>query len=255
MMLRNTLKNTTRSAYHSSTGPGYKHQYQYIFGKKTTKQPKKTKQPVQPTGNEEPVMDIADLLLGMKKGGDEHEEKEPNITNVGNHVYFYSDVNRKNNFTLNLVLKDLIQDNLSLSTLYNIEPPPIYLHINSNGGSVYDGLTTVDIIKNSRVEIHTIVEGNAVSAGSLMSVVGHKRYITPNAYMLIHQLSSSYWGSFSNMETEYNNLKDLMTHLKQIYLDHTKIKKKDLNEILKHDRFFNSELCIKLGLADELWTK
>lgn len=58
------------------------------------------------------------------------------------------------------------------------------------GGTILAAYTAVDTIKNSRVDIHSIVEGYVASAGTLLSVVCSKRYIQPIGYMLIHQLTS-----------------------------------------------------------------
>ena len=48
------------------------------------------------------------------------------------------------------------------------------------------------------------------------------------------------------------NLKDFMDKIKNIYIEHTSIPKKELNELLKHDLWLNSKKCIKYKLAEEL---
>ena len=137
---------------------------------------------------------------------------------------------------------------------YGVEEVPVYLHINSFGGSVFDAMTAIDTIIASKIPIYTIIEGATASAGTLMSVVGKKRFITPNAYMLIHQLSSSYWGKMNELEDEFKNLQSIMDRIKNIYKEHAKIPKKELSEILKHDLWWDSEKCIRFGLVDEMWT-
>ena len=68
----------------------------------------------------------------------------------------------------------------------NIKNIPIYLHINSFGGSLYDAYAALDTIKNLRVPIYSVIEGCAASAGTIISVVCNKRFIGENAHMLIH---------------------------------------------------------------------
>ena len=70
----------------------------------------------------------------------------------------------------------------------------IFLHIQSYGGNVHDALSSVDTILNSEIPITTIIEGYAASAATLISIVGDYRYIFKNAYMLVHQLSSEFFG-------------------------------------------------------------
>ena len=187
--------------------------------------------------------------------GDEENEKNRKIKRVHNHIYFYSEVDRDSIFDLIMLIKEVEEENRITAIKLNIEVVPIYLHINSNGGYVYEALNAIDAINACKMPVYTIVEGATASAGTLISVVGKKRYICPNAYMLIHQLSSSYWGGkMSEIEDEYKNLQELMDKIKEIYKKHTKIPKKELTELLKHDLYLNSEKSLNYGIVDELWT-
>jgi ATP-dependent protease ClpP protease subunit len=177
------------------------------------------------------------------------------ITKENNHVYFHAEVNRDNIFELIENIRKCEIDNIVLAHKLCTDPIPIYLHINSFGGCVFDALTAIDIIKACKVPIHTIIEGATASAGTLMSVVGEKRYIRPNAYMLIHQLSSGSWGKMQELEDDFENNKVLMDKILDIYKEHANIPKKQLREILKHDLWWNIETCKKYGLVDEVWER
>jgi ATP-dependent protease ClpP protease subunit len=135
---------------------------------------------------------------------------------------------------------------------YGIENPVIKLHITSYGGSVIAALSAIDCIQESKVPIHTIIDGYAASAATLISVHGVKRFIKKNASMLIHQLRSGVWGKMSEIEDDYLNLKKTDELIKKIYLDKTKLKKKDINNILKHDLDWNASECLENGLVDEI---
>jgi len=71
--------------------------------------------------------------------------------------------------------------------------------------------------------------------------------------MLIHQLSSGSWGKMAELEDDFANNKKLMSKIKDIYKEHTEVPKKELSEILKHDLWWESDVCLKYGLVDELW--
>ena len=186
---------------------------------------------------------------------DAAESKMKKISRANNHVYFHAEVNRNNIFELITHIRESEIENIVNAHKMSIDEIPIYLHINSFGGSVFDALTAIDVIKACKVPVHTIVEGATASAGTLMSVVGAKRYIRPNAYMLIHQLSSGCWGKMSEIEDDFQNNKILMEKIKNIYREHASIPKKQLNEILKHDLWWDSDVCINYNLIDELWEK
>jgi ATP-dependent Clp protease protease subunit len=69
---------------------------------------------------------------------------------------------------------------------------------------------------------------------------------------LIHQLSSGFWGKFSEIEDEMKNLKKLTKMIKEVYLENTKITKKQLDKMLKHDLWLNAEEALEYGLVDEI---
>lgn len=182
--------------------------------------------------------------------------REPRILErVNNRIYFYSEIDRSSILNLNKELRQLTND-----TLYNAQvndsptPDPMYLHINSFGGSIFHGLAGMDEILKARdkTEVITIVDGCCASAGTFLSVAGSKRYINKHAYMLVHQLSSMMWGKFSEFKDEMENLEKLMEMIKGIYKTYTKLPSKKLDEILKHDLWFSAEECLKYGLVDKI---
>lgn len=200
--------------------------------------------------------DGANILdaLGMSLDGATSSTKEKNkkIERDANHIYFYSEVNRDSIYDLATLINEVEEENKALSFKMKIEDIPIYLHINSYGGCVFSAFNIIDVIESCSVPIYSIVEGCAASAGTLMSVVCDKKYIRKNSYMLIHQLSSGCWGKMCEIEDEVENLTDFMDKIKQIYMDNTKIPKKELTELLKHDLWLNSDKCLKYQLAEEI---
>ena len=193
-----------------------------------------------------------------RKADDDDEDAakpESKISCDKNHIYFYSEIDRNTVYDLIGHIRTAEEFCVVNALRMSLDEIPIYLHINSYGGCIHSALAAIDVIQNCRVPVHSIIEGSTASAGTLISVSCDKRYISKNAYMLIHQLSSSYWGKMTELEDEFKNLTDLMKHLKQIYVENTNIPKKKLVELLKHDLWLNSDTSLEYGLADELWLK
>ena len=184
--------------------------------------------------------------------GDSKDNQQ--ISRENNHVYFHAEVNRGTIFQVINHLRAAEEACILMNHRYSTTDIPIFLHINSFGGSVFDAMTAIDVIQNSKIPVHTIIEGATASAGTLMSVVGKKRYMRPNAYMLIHQLSSGCWGKMAEIEDEFKNLQSIMTRIKDIYKENAKIPKKELGDVLKHDLWWDKDTCIKYGLVDDIWT-
>ena len=170
---------------------------------------------------------------------------------IENNVYFYGDVTESNALDLNSTLH-AVDKKLSVSGQFLDVNPIINLRINSYGGSVFAGLATVDTIRNLNAEVHTYIDGAAASAATMISTSGSKRFIGKYSKMLIHQLSSGMYGKYTDLEDDMENNKHLMETIKSIYKEYTKVPMKKLNEILKHDLWFDAKTCQDLGLVDEI---
>ena len=91
-----------------------------------------------------------------------------------------------------------------------------------------------------------------MSAATLLFLSGHSRYIMENSYMLIHNISSGFWGKMHEFEDEMKNLTELTKKLKSIYTKNSTISKTQLDKLLKTDVLITSHQCLKYGLVDEI---
>lgn len=184
-------------------------------------------------------------------------EINESVTVRDNHIYFYGSVNKRNCLKLNIYIRELNRKLTLTENDLQVSNLKIYLHINSFGGSVFAAFSSVDTIMGSKYPIVSIIEGGSASAATIMSCVCSERVITPNAYMLIHQISSGFWGKMEEIKDEFKNVKKLMRRLKKIYKRHTLLNNSDdsdikLNEILKRDLWLDSDECLKYGLVDRI---
>ena len=192
-------------------------------------------------------------------------------TEETNEIYFNGKINNKSmpalikeltnmEQTINKKIKKIKKriDELEKSDDYDdsceiqIKAQPIKLHITTYGGTVYDVFTAIDTIKNMKVDVHTICKGIVASAGTLLSLAGKRRYITENSYMLVHEVRSGMWGKFSELKEEYENVSELMEHLKKYYVKNTKMTEEEIVEQLRKDTMWNAEKCLEKGLVDEI---
>jgi len=171
---------------------------------------------------------------------------------IDNTIMFYGEVNEKNAKLLNKAIRTLDKELQIFKLKYGCNSPPLKLFINSYGGSVFSGFSIMDTIKNCKTPVHSYVDGSAASAATLISVVAKKRFIFANSFMLIHQLSSSMWGNYEAMKDEMENLDLIMDRIKKIYKEHTNMGVRQITNILKKDKWFEAELCLELGLVDEI---
>ena len=180
-------------------------------------------------------------------------KSEKHISVHENKIYYYSSVNRDSAVELNKKIGEIESKSLTLTNTLDLDQPPTCrIYINSGGGSVTAGISSMDTILRTKVPVHTYVDGFCASAATFMSVVGNYRFMSRNSYMLIHQLSTQFWGTYSNFEDEKKNLDLMMITIKNVYKKYTKVPLKELNTILKHDLLWDAEKCLEYGLIDEI---
>ena len=134
----------------------------------------------------------------------------------------------------------------------------IQLMINSPGGSVTACLALIDVMKGSKIPIHTVGLGMIASCGLLLFMSGEQghRVLTPNTSILSHQWS---WGSggkehelFSVVKEFKLNQKRFINHYKKCTgLDEETIREKLLPE---SDVWMTPQEAKKYGIADSIKT-
>jgi len=174
------------------------------------------------------------------------------IYREGNHIYFWDEVNTKNvlKFIKMLRKADYLQQCETLKG--NCNTPEIYIHFNSPGGSLTDGFCMASTIKKCKSKTIGIVEGCVASATTLPLVCCDYRQMQKYSYLLIHQLRTGFWGTYDNLLDESETCTDMMKMLTSIYLEHTTVPKKILQNILKRELMWSSNTCLKYGIVDEL---
>ena len=186
-----------------------------------------------------------------------NEDNENNIATLiqeqSNNIYFYGSVTPETCFALRSKINEISEKSRRFAIDYKTETFPIYLHIQSGGGSLFPVLYIIDLIKDNSIPIYTCVDGFAASAATLMSVVGSKRYMTKNSLMLIHQLSSGTdEGKYSEIKDQVQNMDSLMKIIINTYKENTNMTDDKLFELLQKDIWLNSTECLKYGLVDEI---
>ena len=195
---------------------------------------------------------------GEKKSPDKKDAQpvnykpEKDIAVHENKIYYYANVNRDSAAELNKKIGEIESKSLTLANTLDIDPPTLKVLINSGGGSITAGISSMDTILRTKVPVHTYVDGFCASAATFLSVVGEKRFMSRNSYMLIHQLSTNFWGKYSEFEDEKQNLDLMMETIKNVYREYTEVPMKKIDEILKHDLMWDATTCLKYGLIDKV---
>lgn len=170
-----------------------------------------------------------------------------------NRIYFYCGVGQNEALELNRLLRKLDVEMKYLADRLGCQKVPIHLHINSPGGDAFSGLSIVDTIKACKTPVYTYVDGSAASAATLISMAGAKRFASKNSFMLLHQPSIMLAGKYDEFLDEVENQKNIYGKIKDIYLEHSTIELEELEELLNHELWLDTDVCLEHGFIDKVY--
>jgi ATP-dependent Clp protease protease subunit len=133
----------------------------------------------------------------------------------------------------------------------------IHMYINSPGGLVTAGLAIYDTMEYIRPPVQTFCIGQAASAASLLLAAGKKgeRYALPNARIMVHQPSASYYGQAADIARHAQEIVKLKRRLNEIYAKHTGQTVETIEKQLDRDTYMTAEEAKTFGLLDQVMVR
>ena len=130
----------------------------------------------------------------------------------------------------------------------------IHMYINSPGGVVTAGLAMYDTMQYVRPEVHTLCIGQAASAASLLLCAGQKghRFALPNARIVVHQPSASFYGQAGDIARHAQEVLKLKHRLNEIYAKHSGQSVEAVEKLLDRDTYLTPEEAKAFGLIDDV---
>ena len=133
----------------------------------------------------------------------------------------------------------------------------IYIYINSPGGSVTAGLAIYDTMRYIKCDIATVCVGQAASMGAFLLSGGTKgkRYVLPNARVMIHQPLGGFQGQATDFEIHAREILTIKEKLNRLMAEHCG---KTLEEVVRgteRDNFLSAQQAVDYGLVDQILTK
>eukprot|EP00934_Nitzschia_sp_Nitz4_P003703 Nitzschia sp. Nitz4//scaffold225_size51843//50088//50771//NITZ4_006906-RA/size51843-processed-gene-0.67-mRNA-1//1//CDS//3329542708//3693//frame0 len=131
---------------------------------------------------------------------------------------------------------------------------PLYMYINSPGGSVTAGMAIYDTMQYIQPPISTIAMGQAASMASLLLAGGSpgKRMALPNATIMLHQPSGGAQGMASDIQIQAENIIKTRERLNKLYQSHTGQPLESIEQVMDRDTFMDAEQALAFGVIDEV---
>lgn len=153
-----------------------------------------------------------------------------------------------------------IDDNLAntvvseLLYLDSINHDDISLYINSPGGSITSGMAIMDTMNFIKSDVTTICIGLAASMAAFLLSCGKKgkRYILPNAEVMIHQPLGGATGQATEIKIAAERILKLKAKLNKILSKNTEKDLKIIEQDTERDHFLDADEALEYGIVDKI---
>lgn len=127
------------------------------------------------------------------------------------------------------------------------------MHINSPGGSVFDGIAILNVLRNHRGALTTVVDGIAASAASFIAQAGTTRVMARNSQMMIHDAMALCGGNAADMRETADLLDKASDNLADIYAERSgRGSAADWRAAMEKEVWYSAQEAVDAGLADAI---
>lgn len=133
----------------------------------------------------------------------------------------------------------------------------INLYINSPGGSVTAGMAIYDTMNYIKSDVSTLCVGMAASMGAFLLAGGAKgkRFILPNAEVMIHQPSGGARGQATEIQIVAEKILQTKEKLNRILAANTGQPYEVVCRDTERDHYLTAEEAVSYGLVDQILEK
>jgi ATP-dependent protease ClpP protease subunit len=132
------------------------------------------------------------------------------------------------------------------------EAETIELHINSNGGSVKEGVAIYTQLKQKANKKIGYVDGVAYSVAFLILQACDERIMGLGTSALIHNMWMSVAGNAKELRKAADDLDVLMESNRQVFLERSNLEEQKLIEMMDAETFLTPDQCLEYGLIDKI---
>jgi len=128
----------------------------------------------------------------------------------------------------------------------------IELRVNSPGGSVFDGMTIYERLKNHSAKVVAYVDGLAASIASIIIMAADEVVIGDGGMVMIHKPLSGLYGNSDDMERMIDILDKIESQMVGIYAKKTGLSRAEISAALSKETWYTADEAIEMGYADKL---
>ena len=130
----------------------------------------------------------------------------------------------------------------------------INLHINSPGGSVFEGIAIYNMLKNNPAQINVYVDALAASIASVIAMSGDNIFMPSNSMLMIHNPWTVTMGNANDLRKQADDLDRIGELSVTTYLDKAgnKLDADTLHQLMDDETWLTAQEAVDYGLATEV---
>ncbi len=128
----------------------------------------------------------------------------------------------------------------------------ITVRINSDGGSVFDGIAIYNTLVSHKARITVKIDGLAASIASIIAMAGDTVMIASNAMFMIHDPWIVAAGSASELREQADLLDQVRDQLVTTYVSRSSIDKETVSQLMADESWLTAAQALEHGLVDEV---
>ena len=156
-------------------------------------------------------------------------------------------------------INDSMANSVIAELLYldSINHNDISLYINSPGGVITSGMAIYDTMNFVKSDISTICVGMAASMAAFLLSSGAvgKRYILPNADVMIHQPLGGAEGQATDIKIASDRIINLRSKLNRILAKNTGKSVSKITKDTERDNYLDADAALQYGIVDKIIKK
>lgn len=128
----------------------------------------------------------------------------------------------------------------------------ITLHINSDGGDVFEAQGMYSYLKNHKSKVHVYIDGLCASAAGIIALAGDKIFMRENALFMLHNPSGAVYGESEDMRKLADILDKIRDSIAVLYEQQTGLSHEKVLEMMNNETWLTAQEALDLRFIDEV---
>lgn len=183
----------------------------------------------------------ARFRLGNKIGPPRDWYRIENATDAKAEVWIYDEIG-----WFGVTATDMVDE------LTKITADSIDVHINSPGGSVFDGIAIYSTLRQHPATVNVIIDSLAASIASVIAMAGDTVTIAPNGMMMIHDGLGVAFGNAAEHRDMADLLDKVSDNIASVYAARTDQTADEWRAVMLDEKWYTADEALDAGLVDRI---